>query len=209
MMIEALAEHEVAHGQVQVEEQPRSRDPDTDARRALERGDRRGALDILMKAHGDALYRHCHKFLRSRALADDVHQLVFVQAFEDLHTFSGESSFRTWLYAIATHRCLDAVKVRHRWFARFSFREELPEAPDPRPSGEEVADARSLRAALDGCLDKLQPQVRMAVLLRYEEGFTYEEMARVCGEKATTLQARVSRAMPLLRQCLETRGIRL
>ncbi len=207
--MQALVEHEVAHGQVEVEEQPRARDPDGEALQAIGRGDRRGALVILMKAHGDALHRYCHRVLRSRELADDVHQLVFVQAFEDLLTFSGGSSLRTWLYAIANHRCLDALKVRRRWFARFALREELPERADPRPSAEEAADARSLSAALEGCLDKLQPEVRIAVLLRYQEGFTYQEMSRACGEKPATLQARVARAMPLLRQCLETKGIRL
>lgn len=209
MMMQALAEHEVAHGQVEVDEQPRIRDPDGEAALALERGDRRVALVVLMKAYGDALYRYCHKVLRSRELADDVHQLVFVQAFEDLHTVSGGASFRPWLYAIANHRCLDALKVRRRWFARFTLREELPEREDPRPSSEDAAEARSLGAALEGCLDKLHPEVRSAVLLRYQEGFTYQEMSRVCGEKPATLQARVARAMPLLRQCLETKGIRL
>jgi RNA polymerase sigma-70 factor (ECF subfamily) len=43
----------------------------------------------------------------------------------------------------------------------------------------------------------------MAVVLRYQQGFSFEEMAEVLNEKAGTLQARVMRAMPILRKCIE------
>ena len=84
---------------------PEGRDADVEALEAMRRGDRRGTLLILMRAHGNALHRYCYKVLRSHPLADDVHQVVFIQAFRDLERFSGESSFRAWLYAIANHRC--------------------------------------------------------------------------------------------------------
>jgi DNA-directed RNA polymerase specialized sigma24 family protein len=45
--------------------------------------------------------------------------------------------------------------------------------------------------------------MRTAVLLRYQQGFTFAEMARICGEKPGTLQARVARALPLLRAWIE------
>jgi RNA polymerase sigma-70 factor (ECF subfamily) len=197
-----------AYGWVEVENEPLKLDPDGQALAALARGDRQGALAILMKAYGGAIYRYCHRLLRSRTLADDVHQLVFVQAFEGLGEFSGTSTFRPWLYAIANHRCLDALKVRRRWFTRFVLRDDPPEAPDPCPSSEDQMVARTLSEALEACLGKLQPHVRIAVVLRYQEGFTYEQMSRICNERPATLQARVARAMPLLRQCLEMKGIR-
>jgi RNA polymerase sigma-70 factor (ECF subfamily) len=207
-MAQALAVQR-AYGLVETDDAPRNLDPEGQALAALSRGDRRNALAILMKEYGVPIYRYCHKVLRNRALADDVHQLVFVQAFEAFGEFSGTSTFRPWLYAIANHRCLDALKVRRRWFARFVLREEPPDEPDARPSGEDQLAARSLSEALGACLDRLQPHVRIAVVLRYQEGFTYEEMSRICRERPATLQARVARAMPLLRQCLETKGIRL
>ena len=58
-------------------------------------------------------------------------------------------------------------------------------------------------------LEKLEPHVRIAVVLRYQEGFSYEQMAQICHEKPATLQARVARAMPLLRRCLENKGVEL
>jgi RNA polymerase sigma-70 factor (ECF subfamily) len=205
--------HAIASGRlpsfVSVTEPKRGLAPDERAKEALARGDRRAALVVLMEAYGDAIHRYCHKVLRKNPLADDVHQLVFIQAFEDLGSFSGSSSFRPWLYAIANHRCLDALKASRRWFSRFVLGDEPPEEMDPAPTGEDRALARGTAEALEQCLGKLKPHVRIAVVLRYQEGFSYEEMAEICREKPATLQARVARAMPLLRQCLENKGIDL
>ena len=60
---------------------------------------------------------------------------------------------------------------------------------------------------LDECLTRLSAEVRAALLLRFHEGMTYEAMAAVCAEKPATLQARVARAMPLLRRCLRAKGL--
>jgi len=203
--------HVIAAGRVHewqvVDDAPRATSPDERALEALACGDRRGALVVLMQAYGAAIHRYCHKVLRSRPLADDVHQTVFIQAFEDLGTFSGSNGFRPWLYAIANHRCLDALKANRRWFSRFVLREDPPEEIDTSPSAEREVAARDFTEALTACLGKLEPHVRIAVALRYQEGFSYEEMSRICRERPATLQARVARAMPLLRQCLEKKGV--
>tara|TARA_R110002073_G_scaffold256849_1_gene419432 strand:+ start:31827 stop:32042 length:216 start_codon:yes stop_codon:yes gene_type:complete len=64
-----------------------------------------------------------------------------------------------------------------------------------------VRNAQS--AAMDRALERLKPEVRIAVLLRYREDMSFEEMAEVCGERPATLQARVARALPKLRKALE------
>ncbi len=53
----------------------------------IERGEFRAALTALMTQHGVAVYRFCRQMVRDEALADDVHQQVFVQAFRDLPRF--------------------------------------------------------------------------------------------------------------------------
>lgn len=174
-------------------------DPERDARAALAARDLRRALTILMDAYGDALYRHCRQVLGDAALADDVHQMVFVQAYRDLPRWEARSTLRTWLYAIARHRCLDALKATRRWRRRFTSVAATPEQADERARADRSVEA----AALEVALARLKPKVRVAVLLRYREGLSFEEMAEVCGERAATLQARVARALPALRAALE------
>lgn len=182
-------------------------DDDRAALAAIERRDWRAATAALMAAHGASVFRYCRQLVGDDATAEDVHQQVFVTAYRDLATFAGRSSLRTWLYGIARHRCLDAIKLRRRRERRFVADEaRTAAAEDTAASGalDRVATAE-LAAVLDDCLAALAPPVRDAVLLRYREGFQYDEMAALSGEKAGTLQQRVARALPLLRRCLERR----
>ena len=180
--------------------------PEEQAAEALDQGDLRSTLTLLMECYGDEIYRHCRQVLGGDDLAADVHQTVFVQAYRDLARFGGRSSFRTWLYAIARNRCLDALKMhkRRRW--RFLLGKAISDRPDPAPDVRDRLQTRSEAQAVDRALESLKPEVRIAVLLRYREELSYEEMAEVCGERAATLQARVKRALPKLKQALRKAG---
>ncbi len=180
-------------------------DPEREALEALDRADHEAALRTLMTAYGTAIYRFCRQLV-SEELAEEAHQMTFVQAYEGLGRFSRRSSLRTWLFSIARHRCLDAAKIARRRQRRFELVAEPPESPAATSGAEErlAADARA--RALESCLGELKPEVRSAVVLRFQEDLSYPEMARVCDERPPTLQARVARAMPLLRRCLEGLG---
>jgi RNA polymerase sigma-70 factor (ECF subfamily) len=182
-------------------------DPERAALAALDDADRDAALSILMRAYGAQLFRYCRRMVEDEELAQDAHQMSFVQAYEALGGFSRRSSLRTWLFGIARHRCLDAVKIERRRRRRFG---RLGEAGD-RPAGgdgpEEGLTSRALERALAACLRELAPRVRAAVLLRFQQGLSYVQIAAITGERAPTLQARVARALPVLRRCLEERGL--
>jgi len=181
-------------------------DGDQDALAAVDRGDVRAAVALLMQRHGASIYRFCRQMVGDDTLADDVHQQVFVQVFRDLGSFRRRSAVRTWLYGIARHRCLDAVKIEGRRGRRFPLDGELGrDSPDLDRSALDKIGDDQLAAALTLCLEELGPAARTAVLLRYREGFRYEEMSEVCGDKPGTLQQRVARALPVLRKCLERR----
>ena len=86
-------------------------DPEAEALEALENGAPKRALSVLMQAYGTAVYRFCRQQVADPELAEEAHQMTFVQAYEGLDRFSRRSSLRTWLFSIARHRCLDAAKI--------------------------------------------------------------------------------------------------
>lgn len=179
---------------------------EADALAALDQGDRETALTLLMDAYGASLYRYCRQMVDAD-LVDDVHQMTFVQAFEGMGRFARGSSLRTWLFGIARHRCLDALKASRRRGARFQAAATLPERPDPTVRADGRMAARAMVRALQRCLAQLPPSGRAAVLLRFQAGLSYPEMSEAAGERPATLQARVARALPVLRRCLERQGI--
>ncbi len=182
-------------------------EPERSAGEALERADREGALSILMSAYGTGVYRFCLQLVGDPDLAEDVHQMTFVQAFRDMGRFKGRSTLKTWLFGIARHRSLDALKSRRRREQRFPPGHAIAERSDPSANAEQGMLRRSVRQAISDCLGELTPRVRATFALRFQHAFTYPEIAEIGGELATTLQARVARALPVLRLCLENRGV--
>lgn len=179
-------------------------DPDSDVVGLVAKGSVTGALRLLMERHGTSVYRYCREALRDATLADDVQQQVFIEAHRDLPKFNGRSTIRTWLFAIARHRVLDAAKSRRRAQSHIE-EDDATNVPDSRTSpGEQIDDARLYEALVD-CVGKLSEELRTVLLLRFQQGFTFEDMAQVCGGKAGTLQAKVTRALPILRACIEKR----
>lgn len=183
---------------------------EADALAAHSRGDFRAATAALMRLYGPAIYRFCLEQTRDAPAAEDLLQAVFIQAHQALPRYVPRTSLRAWLYGIARHRCLDAVSSRRRW-ARVvepeGERPDLPEVPDGAAGGDAHVAALEHRAALDGCLEKLPPRVRETLLLRFRADLSYNEMSEACGEQPGTLRVRVLRALPLLRRCLEEKGV--
>jgi RNA polymerase sigma-70 factor (ECF subfamily) len=175
---------------------------------ALARGDARGALGLLVDRHGDAIYGYCRRMLGNQADADDVAQVVFVQAFEGLRDLSKADSARAWLFGIARHRCLDRLRSRKRGPLPVGD-DELHRAIDAEaPAALAPRDAGAVKA-LDDCLDALEERSRAVVLLRFQDGVPYDEISALTGDSTGALRVRVNRALPALRRCLEGKGVTL
>jgi RNA polymerase sigma-70 factor, ECF subfamily len=180
-------------------------------RSPIDPGDLRGAFEAAMASYGPAVYALCMRVLRDATLAQDVLQQVFLEAYRDLGRFEGRSSLRSWLLGIASHRCYDALKAarrRGRWYEanEQAMTQAMTEYRDPMGDPFERLGHAQLAAALEACLEELSSEVVMTVLLRFHAGMSYEEMSSVMAVKADTLHARVARALPVLRRCLERKG---
>ncbi len=167
---------------------------------ALASGDLRRALTLLMTHHGDRVYRYAVAMTGSHQLADEVRQVVFVEAYRDLQSFAGRGSVQSWLFGIARHRCLDATKSHKRWNHR--YKNDAPSDPDIIEPDLEVDRPRLVRI-LAQCVRKLAPAAREAVMLRYQQELSYAEVAAMVGHRVATVQQRVARALPVLRRCVD------
>ncbi|HSN99269.1 MAG TPA: RNA polymerase sigma factor, partial [Candidatus Nanopelagicales bacterium] len=170
-----------------------SSDIESRTRELLGRGDRKGALTVLMKGYGDDIYGFCQNVVRCKELAKDLLQTTFMQAYDVLGQIE-RLSYRAWLFSIAHNRCLDALKSEGRRMRLIEPRDKLPDVPEEILSSEERLIAASQVGHLAECLGELDAEVRIAIILRYQEGYTYPEISRICHERPATLQARVTRA---------------
>jgi RNA polymerase sigma-70 factor (ECF subfamily) len=176
------------------------------ARAALHRGDHQAVVTALMRTYGEAVFAYCRSMVGSRVVADDVLQLVFIQAYGGLDRFEGRSTFKSWLFGIARHRCLDQLKQARRRARRWlPWRPVHEPAVEPLALDETGADAER-RRALDECLAGLPVNTRDLVLLRFRQDLPYQDIETITGLPAATLRARVFRALSCLRRCLEEKG---
>lgn len=171
-------------------------------------GKRDEAAELLIHEYSDAVLTRALRLVRDRQLAREILQQTMFQAHRDLAKFDGRASFKTWLLAIANHRALDLLRRQRRHQKRAAPAEALARLVDPAaPDAAAGVDLPRLLAALEECLQQLSPEARATVLARFQEELSYEEMARTSGDRAGTLHARVTRALPILRRCMEEKGM--
>ena len=152
----------------------------------------------LVRRHHPKVFALCVSMLHDRAAADDAAQEVFLKAYESLAQFRGDSAFSTWLYRVATNKCLDMRRAESR--RRQDSLEALTEAEDSRlkwlledPRGDRVhfIEDADLVAKV---LERMPEDHRVVLTLRELEGLTYEELAETLDCTVDAIKARLQRA---------------
>src|SRR5260221_12993355 len=90
------------------------------------------AFRELTEPHRRELQVHCYRMLGSLHDAEDALQDTLLAAWQGLRGFEGRASMRTWLYRIATNRCLNALRSATR---RAAKEWDIPEVEPPEPTG--------------------------------------------------------------------------
>lgn len=174
---------------------------DAEERQLLE-ACRRGnpeALRRLVDAHYEPLYRFMWRLTGSPESAAELTQEAFVRALERIESFDGRSRFSTWLHAVA----LNAWKDGRRRLARET---ELAAEPgrENRATGdsEHEALARLERHEVRQAVERLPEGQRVAILLFYYQGTSYQEIAHLCDCPVGTVGSWIHHGVHALRQML-------
>ena len=150
--------------------------------------DREATLSEWLEQYGDLITRTCCLLLGDRALAEDAAQEVFIRAWKSMAQFRGDASPKTWLTKIAVNVCRNMR--RSAWFRRTDRSvtpEELPlSAPD--------ADNTLLLT-----VQQLPDKYKQVVILKYYQGMSLDESARVLGISRSAVHHRLQKALNLLR----------
>lgn len=144
------------------------------------------AFRWLLDCYRERAVRLAAHVLRQPDEAEDVAQEAFIRAFRGLSSFRGDGRFYTWLYHIVVRVCLD--RKRRAWWSR-----EATSAPR-ESAGSEATEGVDTRLLVEALLDRLNPPMRAALVLRELEGLEYEEIAQVLGVPVGTVRSRLNTA---------------
>jgi RNA polymerase sigma-70 factor (ECF subfamily) len=185
-----------------------------------QRGDRRAFQEITEPLRAE-IQLHCYRMLGSLQDAEDLVQETFLRAWRGLATFEGRSSFKNWLYRIATNACLNAIasqkSARRRPLpttegpssdrepeggpaTELAWLEPYPDAAlvgvgEPAPAPDTRYEMReSVQVAFIAAIQNLPPRQRAVLLLRDVLGWSASESAELLDTSVAAVNSALQRA---------------
>jgi RNA polymerase sigma-70 factor (ECF subfamily) len=163
------------------------------------------AFTQLVETYHVAIYNLCYRMLGEAGEAEDAAQETFLRAYAQLHSYDPARPFKTWLFSIASHHCID--RLRRRRLTWLSLDEPLPPHPALQAQGpgpEELSVRREQSEALQAVLASLAPDDRTMIVMRYWYDLSYEEIAEATGATVSAVKSRLHRARGAIGEMLKT-----
>jgi RNA polymerase sigma factor (sigma-70 family) len=173
------------------------------------RGEEKAFARLLSK-YKDAIYYMLLKMVNNKSDAEDLTIEAFGKAFKNLHQYSPNYAFSTWLFKIASNNCIDFLRRRKGVLISIEHNQEGSENdplvklksidPDPEQKMIRIQKAILLRRIVR----RLKPRYRMLVELRYFREYSYEEIAKELKLPLGTVKAQLFRAREMLFKMIES-----
>jgi RNA polymerase sigma-70 factor (ECF subfamily) len=174
----------------------------------LQQGDEQ-AFKKLVDEWQDMVYNTAVSIVQNEDDADDITQDVFIQVFQSVSSFKGESKFSTWLYRIVITKALDHVKKKKRK-KRFAFVQSLfgydgEEELHPKEFNHPgvVFENKERAGELFKALKQLPENQRIAFTLHRLEAQQYSEIADIMSMSLPAVESLIARAKGNLRKILK------
>ncbi len=166
---------------------------------------------ILLKRYERELYGYLRRYLGDSDLADDVFQNTFLQLYLKSSQYETGRPVRPWLYTIATHQAIDALRRngRHQALSLDQNRKEMPdgeiqsllellEARGPGPL--DLVQGEERRERVRAGVDKLPDFLKQVVVLAYYQGLKYKDIADILQIPVGTVKSRLHTALIKLQE---------
>ncbi len=164
----------------------------------------------LIQRHQGSIFRMVHRHLRQREEAEDVVQQIFLQAYQHLGKFRGESKFFTWLYTIALNLIRNHIRQRNiRRMDSIDVSGKTadspgPQWPDKSPSPEKITQDRWDLERVRTALENLTDPHRTIFTLHYFHHLSLKDVAVRVGRPIGTIKVYLHRARKMVLSHLET-----
>ena len=171
------------------------------------KGDRT-AFSRLVELYQRSVYNLCYRMVGEATEAEDAAQEAFLRAYSQLHRYDPERPFKTWLFSIASHHCIDRLRKRRVTWCDIDDEPLLghPALRERTPGPEEQAIGHERSAAIQALLGRLAPKDRAAIVMRYWYDASYDEIAAATGATVSSVKSRLHRAREVLGGMVDQTG---
>lgn len=171
----------------------------------------REAFGVLVRRYQGELYGYLCRYLGDRTLAEDVFQNTFLQVYTKIGQYEQGRPVRPWIYTIATHQAIDALRRagRNQALSLEQGREDgsgeelshLFDLVESRHAGPlDQAQGEERRQLVRAGVDRLPDFLKQVVILAYYQGLKYKDIADIMGIPVGTVKSRLHAALVRLQE---------
>ena len=174
----------------------------------VKKGDQE-AFEGIVDLFKDKIYRHCYRMVGNGHEAEDLAQETFLRAYRNISKYNNEFKFSTWIFRIATNLCIDRLRKKKpdyyldaevpgtdgaTMYSQLSIEEPLPE---------EVVTENERWNELQEEIMKLPEKYRTAIVLKYVEDLSLEEISHIMDIPVPTVKTRIHRGREALKKVFQ------
>ncbi|ANC75491.1 RNA polymerase sigma factor SigW [Fictibacillus nanhaiensis] len=174
----------------------------------VKKGDQE-AFEGIVDLFKDKIYRHCFRMVGNGHEAEDLAQETFLRAYRNIGKYNSEYKFSTWIFRIATNLCIDRLRKKK---PDYYLDAEVPgtdgatmysQLSSEEPLPEEVVTENEEWNELQAEIMKLPEKYRTAILLKYVEDLSLEEISKIMDIPVPTVKTRIHRGREALKKVFQ------
>jgi RNA polymerase sigma-70 factor (ECF subfamily) len=156
------------------------------------------AFESILSFYEKAIYNYCLKILKNPHNAADVAQETFIKVYTHRKNIDPEKNIKTWIFTIATNTAYDFLRAKKR-----KNEISLDEGSETISSFKAYYPQEGLKDDVNKALEQINPEYKKVLLLFYQQGFQYQEIADILEMPMNTVKTHISRGKEQLKEILK------
>lgn len=171
---------------------------------------KQSAFSLLLDQYQQKVFSTCISFVPNKEDAEDVAQEVFLEVFKSIHKFKGDSKLSTWIYRIATNKCLEFIRKKNTK-KRFAFMQSIlgNEIPIDKTSYFTefnhpgiLLENKEKSKIIFKAINTLPESQKVVFTLAKIDGKSYQEIVEITGKSLSSVESIMFRAKKSLKEKL-------
>jgi len=159
------------------------------------------AFEYILSFYEKAIYNYVLRIVRNSQNAKDITQETFIKVYTHRKDIDPEKNIKTWIFTIATNTAYDLLRGKKR-----KNEISIDEDDETISSLQTYYVQEGLISDVDKALTQINSEYRKALVLFYQQGFEYKEIAEILGVPINTVKTHISRGKEQLKEKLKNYG---
>ncbi|MCG8501222.1 MAG: RNA polymerase sigma factor [Firmicutes bacterium] len=165
-------------------------------------------FSIFVDRYKDKVFNLVYRFTGDYSETEDICQEIFITVYKKLPSFKADARVSTWLYKIASNKCIDwyRSKKRKNFFTFFGGTGQIDDVKADTPAPQEIYILNEEQKTLQNAVNKLDEKYRIVVVMFYYQHLSYRDIAEILELSVRTVETRLYRAKKILKSYLVLDG---